>query len=246
MKHGKRGDQRSDTDSSFGIPAIYRKDWPDRFIHTNLDSAVNIDATKLKRAGFIGAASGYFLANLQETNAEGLKPVFETGRHRRVSEALSRREALPGANLGDYPLVWTREEQRMGGSLLPFLSKPLVESLEAYYGVSLAGNILNPWKAIQPLPRGDGVLRFQRKAQPRGPMAAFGFDYFEVEWAKRGHTSQPKLLEYDGLWGGREEYAYEVLNLADGKRNAQEIRDAVSAEYGPVALEEIGWWRRAS
>ena len=49
----------------------------------------------------------------------------------------------------------------------------------------------------------------------------------------------PKLLSYEGLWGAGEEYAYEVLNLADGKRNAQEIRDAVSAEYGPVALEMV-------
>ena len=51
-------------DSSFGIPAIYPNDWPDRFIHTNLDTPANIDPTKLKRAAFIGAASGYFLANL--------------------------------------------------------------------------------------------------------------------------------------------------------------------------------------
>src|SRR5260370_16669011 len=51
-------------DSSFGMPAIYLNDWPDRYIHTNFDSAANIDATKLKRAAFIGAASGYFLARL--------------------------------------------------------------------------------------------------------------------------------------------------------------------------------------
>src|ERR1700704_218459 len=49
-------------DSSFGIPAIYLNDWPDRYIHTNFDTAANIDPTKLKRAAFIGAASGYFLA----------------------------------------------------------------------------------------------------------------------------------------------------------------------------------------
>src|SRR5579859_6695412 len=49
-------------DSSFGIPAIYMNDWPDRYIHTNFDTAANIDPTKLKRAAFIGAASGYFLA----------------------------------------------------------------------------------------------------------------------------------------------------------------------------------------
>src|SRR6266403_2206983 len=51
-------------DSSFGIPAIYLNDWPDRYIHTNFDTVANIDPTKLKRAAFIGAASGYFLADL--------------------------------------------------------------------------------------------------------------------------------------------------------------------------------------
>src|SRR5262249_39491615 len=58
-------------DSSFRIPAIYRNDWPDRYIHTNFDVAANIDPTKLKRAAFIGAASGYFLARIQanEVNA---------------------------------------------------------------------------------------------------------------------------------------------------------------------------------
>ncbi|HYS11204.1 MAG TPA: M28 family peptidase, partial [Myxococcales bacterium] len=43
-------------DSSFRIPAIYLNDWPDRYIHTNFDTAANIDPTKLLRAAFIGAA----------------------------------------------------------------------------------------------------------------------------------------------------------------------------------------------
>lgn len=49
-------------DASFGIPAIYLNDWPDRYIHTNLDRAENIDASKLQRVAFIGAVSGYVLA----------------------------------------------------------------------------------------------------------------------------------------------------------------------------------------
>ncbi len=49
-------------DASFGIPAIYFNDYPDRYIHTNLDRAENIDPTKLQRVAFIGAASGYVLA----------------------------------------------------------------------------------------------------------------------------------------------------------------------------------------
>ena len=45
------------SDSSFGIPAIYLNDWPDRYIHTNFDVAANIDSTKLERAAFIAAVS---------------------------------------------------------------------------------------------------------------------------------------------------------------------------------------------
>jgi hypothetical protein len=90
---------------------------------------------------------------------------------------------------------------------------------------------------------------FRRSSEPKGPLAVFGYDYF-AEHAKAAGAATPKLLSYEGLWGAGEEYAYEVLNFADGKRNAQEIRDAVSAEYGPVplgmvveylkALEKIG------
>jgi len=46
-------------------------------------------------------------------------------------------------------------------------------------------------------------------------------------------------LSYHGLWGAGEEYAYETLNFVDGKRNAQQIRDAVSVEYGPVPLDVV-------
>src|SRR6267154_1870539 len=64
-------------DSSFGIPAIYLNDWPDRYIHTNLDTPANIDPTKLRRAAFIGAASGYFLANLSARDSEAIRRATE-------------------------------------------------------------------------------------------------------------------------------------------------------------------------
>jgi hypothetical protein len=34
-------------------------------------------------------------------------------------------------------------------------------------------------------------------------------------------------------------YAYEILNFVDGKRSVGEIRDAVSAEYGPVRTDLV-------
>ncbi len=86
--------------------------------------------------------------------------------------------------------------------------------------------------------KGESSVKFSRRSQLKGPLAVFGYDYF-ADHAKAAGVATPKLLSYQGLWGGGEEYAYEVLNFADGKRNAQEIRDAVSAEYGPVPVEMV-------
>ena len=54
-----------------------------------------------------------------------------------------------------------------------------------------------------------------------------------------------RLFAYQGIRAGGGAYAYETLNLVDGKRNAQEIRDIVAAEFGPVSLELIVEYLRA-
>jgi len=225
-------------DSSFGIPAIYLNDWPDRFIHTNLDSAANIDATKLKRAGFIGAASGYFLARNDPDARDLVKGVIWQGKAVRSAQGLVRLNQLGKATEKCKFL------QHTGGFEVAVESSTdsLQTKVPAYIPQRYEDYICVPSDSglSQTPSRDEGnTPKWRRVAQPKGPMAVFGFDYFEVEWAKRGHTTKPKLLEYEGLWGGGEEYAYEVLNFADGKRNAQDIRDAVSEEYGPVALELV-------
>ena len=91
---------------------------------------------------------------------------------------------------------------------------------------------------------GELGKRYRRKGKLTGPLAVFGYDYF-ADKAKAAGLASPKLLSFEGLWGAGEEYAYEVLNFADGKRNTQEIRDAVSAEYGPVPLELVVEYLRA-
>src|SRR6202043_4010271 len=81
-------------DSSFGIPAIYLNDWPDRYIHTNFDAAANIDTTKLKRAAFIGAASGYFLARMTDNERADALRYVESFRLQRGSEIELRAKKL--------------------------------------------------------------------------------------------------------------------------------------------------------
>ena len=226
-------------DSSFGIPAIYLNDWPDRFIHTNSDSAANIDATKLKRAGFIGAASGYFLANQTKFNWSSVWLAVKQGQLYRQALRGLRERGLTAPDRGGVELPSCLYERAIEEQVI---------TLSTVHDSEYEGAGLKPrecWTFYAPMgkPAPDVEaafkIKFKRRTAPRGPMAVFGYDYFEVEWSKRGHTTKPKLLEYEGLWGGGEEYAYEVLNFADGKRNAQEIRDAVAAEYGPVGLELV-------
>jgi hypothetical protein len=222
-------------DSSFGIPAIYLNDWPDRYIHTNLDSAANIDPTKLKRAAFIGAASGYFLAQANGADYPGLLQAVKINQFFRTGEAMRRAAQLPEEEAKKLLTQFTESEEK------------LAASINSMVPISLRGGETRP-----PLPRADLRLQellrrqplegapvegFKRKGEPKGPLAVFGYDYF-AEHAKAAGIAMPKLLSYEGLWGGGEEYAHEVLNFANG-RHAQGIRDAVSAEYGPVPLEMV-------
>jgi hypothetical protein len=68
---------------------------------------------------------------------------------------------------------------------------------------------------------------FRRNANVKGPMSAFGYDYFDAHF--KG-AKKPKLAE---------EHRYEALNLADGWRTTAEIRDMLNAIYGNVALADV-------
>jgi hypothetical protein len=232
-------------DSSFSIPAIYLNDWPDRYIHTNFDSSANIDPTKLKRAAFIGAASGYFLANAERSDRHlEMVEQFLMAALRRHAAAVRRAKDLSDQDISDLiraeAVYMGRALASVGGS-----PGPSTEPLETLQYQQFFAALVSPKPFLsETKATGDGLLVFKRNSQPKGPLAVFGYDYF-AEHAKLAGVPTPKLLSYQGLWGGGEEYAYETLNLADGKRNAQQIRDAVSAEYGPVPLEIVFEYLRA-
>jgi hypothetical protein len=91
------------------------------------------------------------------------------------------------------------------------------------------------YQASRPAAQGEGAIVFRRLKEPRGPLTVFGYDYF-ADRSKSAAWAAPRLLSYEGSWGAGEEYAYEALNFADGRRNAQGIAEELSAEYGPVPL----------
>ena len=170
------------TDSSFGIPSIYLNDWPDRYIHTNRDVPANIDSTKLARAAFIAAASGYVLARLAPSDAPAILEMMEPFALERRARAIRRKTTA----FHDW------YERGMRESVARFFSGPV------------------------PVQRGV-----------RGPMSAFGYDYFDAHYKGAPVRLHPQ-------------YRYEALNLWDGKRSDAEIRDMLAAIFGAdVPLEQV-------
>jgi len=227
-------------DSAFGIPTIYLNDWPDRYIHTNFDSAANIDPTKLKRAAFIGAASGYFLAQMSDKDAQSIFELLPMHTLRTADEIRRKREQIEdpceGGEIDRFESQQVRPLMLSITRLLPN-SEATAWPAIGKTGANIANN--TEGRCLPAILIVDGNHVYARKSTPRGPLEVFGYDYF-ADHARAANIATPKLLSYKGLWGGGEEYAYEVLNFADGKRNGQEIRDAVSAEYGPVPVELVG------
>lgn len=229
------------TEGSWRIPAIYLNDWPDRYIHTNFDVPANIDPTKLKRAAFIGAATGYFLAKLGPDDIPELLSTVEIAATRRWASVQARSLRIPPAELNDFKRFHSMYNRSTLASVHDFtpLSGPQFDSALGSLNRLLGGLALDTRILV-----GKAGFVFARSTQLKGPMSVFGYDYFEDKYGEE-NARKVKLLTYQGLWGSGGEYAYEVLNFVDGKRNAQQIRDAVSAEYGPVPLEYVVEYLRA-
>lgn len=216
-------------EGSFGIPAIYLNDWPDRYIHTNFDTPANIDPTKLRRAGFIAAASGWFLANAGPRDAGALTPLIEAASLKRAAVTLARRSELSGdeaAALARFDL-WS--EREIFASLARFGAAAPASRNEAERFLAARAQIVAPPPAPAAKPTGDGALVFARDPAVQGPMSVFGYDYLAAH-LPAGRAEALKLAEGD---------RYEALNLVDGRRTSQEIRDALSAIYGPMPLPEV-------
>lgn len=231
------------TDSSFGIPTIYLNDWPDRYIHTNYDTPAMIDPTKLKRAGFIGAASGYFLAHVSADDSSSVLKLINLRSLRRASQLEERDEELAAEEYANLLRFSNWYERRVFDSMASFFSilpstQDAIAQIVTARQKGLSG-LIGPTA-----PHRDASIVFRRNPEIKGTMGAFGYDYFTDKYGEE-RAAAIRLLRFQTPRGSGSEYTYEVLNLADGKRNVQQIRDDVSAIYGPVPADLVLEYLRA-
>ena len=232
-------------EGSFRIPAIYLNDWPDRYIHTHLDAVANIDATKLERAAFIAASSGYLLSRLGVSDAGWVWDAIARESLRRTATMLEQRARLTPPEAANLVRFHMAHEREVAASVERFFRPTADMRRQAddfldRLGALAGATARRPAAAAPPGPAG-GELVFRRNPKLKGPVAVFGYDYFDA------HHKGPKpaLLNYRGARAEGEDYAYEALNLVDGRRTVRQIRDDLSAIYGPVPLEIVLTYLRA-
>ena len=224
------------SEGSFRIPSIYLHDWPDRYIHTNYDVAANIDPTKMKRSAFIGAASGYCLANIDNSNLPSLIDLMKRGVLTRASAMLNNGQSVSPDDQENMKYYFWLHEMEAFTSLKQYAT--ISPDMEVDYNKYLSNLKLSVGKGKPTIIQNKNAeIIYVRNSQPKGPMTVFGYDYFTDHYKSK--KEMPALLNFSVANRSGSEYVYEALNLVNGKNSVSEIRNQLAAEFGPVTLEMI-------
>ena len=260
------GSDHDDYDSStIAVPALYLRDWPDIYIHTDHDSLQQIDSTKLRRVALLGAASGYVYANLDASELPQLLPYFIAQGEARLAQRLPQAREwmdLPGDPVHSWyearnlvTQVLTREIGALhslvalaGGSSDADADgvKALTQHASELYSTLTAAARAKGIRAIAPTapwPQDATAKQVPVRIGDFGPLT---YQNDNVLRARLGSERLGRIRLLNGeasplvnTQDQSELYAYEIVNFVNGTRNVGEIRDAVSAEYAPLPLELV-------
>jgi aminopeptidase YwaD len=94
-------------------------------------------------------------------------------------------------------------------------------------------------EAARPRPAGFDYNRLVTR-KVKGPMNVYYYDYV----AARAGEEDLRIVERIGARPGGDILLYEILNLVDGRRSIQAIRDYLTAAYGAISVEEVADYLR--
>ena len=231
-------------ESGFHIPAVYLRDHPDIYIHTTKDLPDNIEPTKMKRSAYIAAASGYYLATFPDHGDALLALSFANAQARlaedgRRAVAIAASVPREGTNIVAQGVL--REQRRLMsmGLFLKFDYQRLAP-LDAGLADTARAMLMTFLPAAEAekiardkfvLPSGDKRVPV-RNTSVKGPLDPGGDWVTEKAGAGAASIAIAKVPNAGDV-------TYEVVNFVDGTRTTGEIRDAVSAEFGPVDLTAV-------
>lgn len=218
--------------AGWGVPMLYFHDWPDVTIHTNKDLPENLDATKLARVTYLGAAIAYTLAALPANEAQRLLAMTRASAEKDLAQA--RLKAALSENQRDGVLA-VRESLAQSTATLASISKLWPGTMNAIQEIRAQ---LKKNQVIIPAATKLDKRVPVRSAEIRGPLNVYYYDHLSEALAARGVT-EPTAPAIAIKRGDPELMEYEALNLADGQRSVGEISDILTGRYATVPLNFV-------
>jgi hypothetical protein len=234
------------------IPGVMFSHGPDYTHHTSEDTPDKVDPVELERTEIIAAATVLYLSDLTTAEAVDLVHLVGAKALRRLAEVgrEARLSMLEAQAAGGADAAWaeaTNALQHAGDAERQVLSSVLffndadavraavekvhvrIAELETSAAVSL---VLDAEAAGIPAVRPEGLADVRVPLRlTRGPLD-FGLP-------------ASRLPEADAAWYSSSDFTlggaarFELMNFVDGRRTVSRIRDALSAEFGPVELEVV-------
>jgi aminopeptidase YwaD len=261
------GSDHDDYDSStIAVPSLYLRDWPDIYIHTDHDNLDQIDATKLRRVALLGAASGYVYAGLTAAQLRTLLPFFTAQAEARLAQVFAPAQQLVDDPQLDAGVAWyearnlvnqtLHREQTMLHSAVEFTGAAVTADAEGAKALADQAQVFQKWLEAQAKLRGTrgttptapwaGASDGERVPMRVGEFGPLTYQNDNVLLARLGKERYVKIKLMNSeaaqnmIPGAEPDLAaYEIVNFVNGRRTSGEIRDAVSAEYGPIPLSLV-------
>src|SRR6266849_1917378 len=261
------GSDHDDYDSStIAVPSLYLRDWPDIYIHTDHDTLDRIDATKLRRVALLGAASGYVYASVTTQQLPTLLPFLTAQAEARVAHSFGAAQQLADDPQLDAGVAWyearnllnqtLQRESATLHSVVEFTGAPAEADADGAKALADQATGFHNWLDKQAKLRGAtgtaptapwaNAADAKRVPIHVGEFGPLTYQNDNVLLARLGKERYAKIKlinsEATQLLNVRDQselYAYEIVNFVNGKRTVGEIRDAVSAEYGPLPVNFV-------
>ncbi|MFC1725806.1 M28 family peptidase [candidate division KSB1 bacterium] len=232
----------------FGIPSVMFINWPDPVYHTNMDRNYMADPTQLKRVAFITAAAGYTIANAKPEDVLKIGTMMLGKSKQRIADDVVKftrmmfesssdkvHEFHKEANIG-IEEAYKREVKSI--RTLGIFAKTdknannVINELAASIETGLKGNLELVEKYYKTLCKNFGV-KTQKISLTKAEKDASKLVPVYTPEGSGGGSMFRRGGRIRGFAGN------ELLNYADGKMNMLEIRNAVSAQFTPLKIEDV-------
>jgi hypothetical protein len=234
------------------IPGIMFSHAPDYTHHTSEDTPDKVDPVELERCEIISLGTMWYLANLDEEQSVMLGHLVGTNSLHRFGNALQNVHKLfasttketiaqawaEGKNIFDRSL---QQERTAVASVLNFYNSERTKGMVDWWGENLQRQYESFLQRMREAAHRKGAAGSEPPPLANDARIPIRLTRGPLDF----RLPAGKLDSASAAWYDSKEFTldgdmrFELVNFIDGKRTVADIRNALSAEFGPIELKVV-------